>query len=78
MKRMAAVVASVAVAGLTASPALADQGSPGTTFPEQPGGNVVAGCTALVEESSAIGFPPRDPTAGAIIGAVYTDACLGG
>jgi len=77
MKRMAAVVASVAVAGLTASPALADQGSPGTTFPEQPGGNVVAGCTALVEQSNALGLE-RDPTAGAILSGLYTDACLGG
>ena len=47
MKRITTVGLSIAVLVLTAGPALADAGAPGTTFPEQPGSQPQAGCAAL-------------------------------
>ena len=48
MKRITTTRPSVAVLALMASPALADPGAPGTTFPEQPGSHPQAGCAALL------------------------------
>ena len=75
MKLIATIVVSVAMAALTAGPALADPGTPGTTFPEQPGGNVQTACAAIL--SSAAPSAPMSPTAQAITGGLVSDACFG-
>jgi hypothetical protein len=59
------------------SPALADAGAPGSTFPEQPGGNVAAGCIAVGTHAGG-GQANQSATAGAIVGSLFADACLGG
>jgi hypothetical protein len=70
---LASVAASIAIAALTASPALADRGAPGTTFPEQPGTHVQSGCAAVMA-SAAVGAP-LSMRAGAITTGLLTDAC---
>jgi hypothetical protein len=77
MRRITTIVASVAMAALTASPALADPGAPGTTFPEQPGSNTQTACAAIVSESAALSAP-RSETAYAITNGLFGDACFGG
>ncbi|MGH2658972.1 MAG: hypothetical protein ACRDHS_04725 [Actinomycetota bacterium] len=73
MRRLVVVLAAVSVfAGPPATWALADQGSPGTTFPEQPGGNVATGCQAVI---SAPGEGPGSPVAQAITTGLLEDAC---
>ena len=74
---LASVAASIAIAALTAGPALADSGTPGTTFPEQPATNVQSGCTALLSNPGAVSAP-ASPTATAIQQGLFADACLGG
>jgi hypothetical protein len=59
------------------TPALADAGSPGSTFPEQPGGNVATACVA-VGTNTGTAEASQSATAGAIVGSLFTDACLGG
>jgi len=76
VKRITTLVASLAMAGLAVSPALADPGAPGTTFPEQPESNVQTACAAL-GNSGALSAP-RSQTAFAITNAVLGDACFGG
>ena len=70
---LASVAASMAIAALTAGPALADRGAPGTTFPEQPGANVQTGCAAVF--SSAAPGAPMSPRALAITNGLFADAC---
>jgi hypothetical protein len=70
---IASVAASVAIAALTASPALADRGAPGTTFPEQPGTHVLTGCAAVMNSGAATA--PMSPRAFAITGGLFSDAC---
>jgi hypothetical protein len=77
MKRITTIVASIAIAALAASPALADPGAPGTTFPEQPGTHPQTACAALVSNSGALSAP-RSQTAFAITNGVLGDACFGG
>jgi hypothetical protein len=76
-------VGTAVVAGalaLGAGPALADAGAPGTTFPEQPNGNVGTGCTAVTTNpgSGAGGAANFSDTALGILGPLITDACFGG
>jgi hypothetical protein len=49
---LASVAASIAIAALTAGPALADRGAPGTTFPEQPGTHLQTGCAAVLASAA--------------------------
>jgi hypothetical protein len=77
MKRIMTVGLSIAMLAVTAAPALADPGAPGTTFPEQPGSNPEAGCAALVSNRGALSAP-RSPTAFAITNGLFGDACFGG
>jgi hypothetical protein len=77
MKRITAIVTSVAVAALSAGPALADSGAPGTTFPEQPGSHPESACTALVSNSAALSAP-RSEMAFTITNGLLGDACFGG
>jgi hypothetical protein len=77
MKRITTVVATVALAALVASPALADSGAPGTTFPEQPANHPQTACAALVSISGALNAP-RSQTAFAITNGLFGDACFGG
>ena len=77
MKSTTAVVVGVTAAVLAAAPALADAGTPGTTFPEQPESNPQMGCEALLANAAALSAP-RSQTAFAITNALFDDACFGG
>jgi len=57
MKRLTTTGLSIAVLAPTASPALADPGAPGTTFPELPGSSLQNACTALVSNPGALSGP---------------------
>jgi hypothetical protein len=59
---------------LSAGPALADAGAPGTTFPEQPGTNVATACAA-VGAHTGTGVASMSGTATGITGGVFSDAC---
>jgi hypothetical protein len=72
MKRIATALAIAALA-VTAAPASADRGAPGTTFPEQPGTNNAQGCAA-VATSGAVDAP-RSTRAGTIVTGLFLDAC---
>jgi hypothetical protein len=73
---LASLGASIAIAALTAGPALADRGAPGTTFPEQPGTNVQTGCAAVL--GSAAASAPMSPTSVPITTGLFGDACFPG
>jgi hypothetical protein len=75
MKRISAALAVAAIA-VAAGPAAADPGAPGSTFPEQPGGNVQNACQALVT-NPAQGVANRAPVANAIGLSLFADACFG-
>ncbi len=71
---LVATVVLVASFGLAA---FADRGTPGSTFPEQPGQNVAAGCAAVAEH--ALGGPAQEnasPFALAIVLGLFFDACV--
>ena len=82
MKRHIVVflVAAVFMAvGVT--PAFADAGAPGTTFPDQPGTHVQNGCAAVTTNPGSgpggQGTTHLSPTAGAIVFGILSDAgCL--
>jgi hypothetical protein len=76
MKRTTTTGLSIAVLALTPGPALADPGAPGTTFPEQPGSQLQAGCAALLSNPGAL-RAPRSATAFAITNGLFGDACFG-
>jgi hypothetical protein len=59
-----------------ASPALADPGAPGTTFPEQPGTHVQTACTA-VTTGPGQGFSHAAPNATGTLTGLIGDACGG-
>lgn len=77
MKRLITLSTTIALTAVLTTPALADSGAPGTTFPEQPGTNPQQGCAALVSHPGALSAP-RSPTARAITNALLGDACFGG
>ena len=70
-----AVVAATLAIG--AGPALADRGTPGTTFPEQPNGHVSKGCTAILTNPGQSVLHFSDKAEGILTGLVV-DACFGG
>ena len=71
---LASVGASMAIAALTAGPALADRGAPGMTFPEQPGAHVQNACAAIMNSGAV--SAPMSPRALAITGGLFADACI--
>jgi hypothetical protein len=80
---MTRYVLALAIAALVgAAPAMADAGSPGSTFPEQPGTHVSSGCVAIISNpGTGVGGQTSESmsaTANAITGGVLTDACFGG
>jgi hypothetical protein len=76
-RRLIAGAAAVALVAATASPALADRGSPGSTFPEQPGTHNATGCTNVVENTGTAVANMSD-RAFAITSGLIMDACVGG
>jgi hypothetical protein len=62
--------------------ASADPGAPGATYPEQPGGHGATACSAVAgNPGTGIGGAFEQNAASgavAILGGLYTDACLGG
>src|SRR5262249_28996179 len=63
-RRVVTVVAVLALSALAASPARADRGAPGTTFPEQPDGHTAGACA--VAGAAGTGFAHASGTAAAI------------
>jgi hypothetical protein len=77
MRRLLAV-AIVSAAFLAGAPsALADQGAPGTTFPEQPGNNTATSCAKLITNPMQ-GVANASGTATGITIPLYVDDCFGG
>jgi hypothetical protein len=76
-RRLVAGVAALALFATAASPAFADRGSPGSTYPEQPGTHVAAACNAILTGPSQ-GFTNDSDTAFAIQSSLIADACPGG
>jgi hypothetical protein len=76
-RRLAAGAAALALFATAASPAFADQGAPGTTYPEQPGDHNQAGCDALVTNpgTGPTALTNASPSAVAIVVPLFTDAC---
>jgi hypothetical protein len=78
-RRIVAFLCAAVFMGVAASPAWADAGSPGSTYPEQPGTNVQAACAAVnTNPGSGVGGTAGQnisPTAGAIVAGLITDAC---
>lgn len=78
MKRR--ILPIVVVAGfmtIGASPTLADPGTPGTTFPEQPGTHVQTACTAVTTNPGQA-FSHAAPNAVGTLMGLIEDACLPG
>jgi hypothetical protein len=76
-RRLVAGAAALALFAATASPAFADQGAPGSTFPEQPGTNVATGCDAILANTGTAISHDSD-VAFAIQSGLVMDGCLGG
>jgi len=74
-RRLIAGVAALALFAAVASPAAADQGPPGSTFPEQPGTNVATGCAAVLANTGT-GEANMSAGATAITTGLIVDACL--
>ena len=74
-RRLIAGAAALALFAAVASPAAADQGPPGSTFPEQPGTNVATGCDAVLANTGT-GEANLAAMANAITTGLITDACL--
>jgi hypothetical protein len=74
-KRLIAGAAALALFATAASPAFADRGSPGSTFPEQPGANPATGCAAILANTGTAISHDSD-TAFAIQSGLVTDACF--
>jgi hypothetical protein len=76
------VAVAVAALAIGAGPAVADRGAPGTTFPEQPNGNVGTACAAVnTNPGTGVGGHAEahlSPTAGVILTGLLEDACVGG
>ena len=76
-RRILPIVVVVGFMAIGASPALADPGAPGTTFPEQPGTHPQTACTAVTTNPGQ-GIPHASPTAVEILNGLVADACFGG
>lgn len=73
-RRLIAGAAALALFAATASPAFADRGSPGSTFPEKPGTHVATGCNAILANLGTAVSHDSD-VAFAIQSGLVTDAC---
>ena len=76
MRKALAAVGIAGVVLLSAGPAFADRGAPGSTFPEN-GNTHSNGCAAVFGAPSA-SFGSESNTARFITTGLFTDACLGG
>jgi hypothetical protein len=78
-RRISAFLCAAVFMAVSATPALADRGSPGSTFPEQPGDNGATACAAVLTNpgtgTGGAAGQNISPTAGAITTALITDAC---
>jgi hypothetical protein len=80
MKRrlIAAVAAAGLFAAVAAPAASADQGAPGSTFPEQPGVHVQTACGAVTTNPGTGNNRLGDiipPDTNALLSGILTDAC---
>ena len=74
-RRLVAGAAAMALFAAAAAPASADRGSPGSTFPEQPG--TPNGCDSVLA-NTLTGQANMSATANGIATGLIIDACLGG
>jgi hypothetical protein len=74
-QRMVAAAAALVLFAATASPAFADRGAPGSTFPEQPGTHIAIGC-ATVLANVVTGATNDSDVAFAIQSGLIADACF--
>ena len=74
MRKALAAVGIATVIALSAGPAFADRGAPGTTYPEN---NNTSGCGAVLSAPSASGVH-QSGTAHNITLGLIIDACFGG
>jgi len=74
-RRLVAGAAPLALFAAVASPASADRGSPGSTYPEQPGTHVASACGAIVANTGTA-QANSSPTASAITTGNLIDACF--
>jgi hypothetical protein len=81
-RRIGGFLCAVVFMAVAASPAWADAGSPGSTFPEQPGDNGQTACASVTTNpgtgTGGAAGGVISPTAGAIVTGLITDACFGG
>ena len=79
-RRISAFLCAAVLTAVSATPALADAGSPGSTFPEQPGTHVGNACLTVSTNpgTSPTGAATQhiSPTASAIVNGILVDACL--
>ena len=76
-RRLIAGAAALMLFAAAAAPASADRGSPGSTFPEQPGTHVTNGCDSVLANAGT-GMANMSATANGIATGLIIDACLGG
>jgi hypothetical protein len=77
-RRISAFLCAAGFMAVSASPALADPGSPGSTFPEQPGAHTQTACIAVATNPGTGGDRLVDiipPHANAILSGLFADAC---
>jgi hypothetical protein len=81
-RRILTFAVTAAAMTATCNVAAADPGAPGSTFPEQPAGHAATACVMV---GSNPGTGPggafeqnASPQAGAILSALYADACSSG
>ena len=73
-RRLIAGVAAMALFAAAAAPASADRGSPGSTFPKQPGSHVANACVAI-QANAGNGIANMSDAAFAITEGLFVDAC---
>ena len=75
-------ITAAALLAAVATPALANAGAPGTTFPEQPGTHPANACRAITTNpgtgAGGAFTTNASPTAQIIATGLLTDACFGG
>jgi hypothetical protein len=74
MRKALAAVGIATVIVLSAGPAFADRGAPGTTYPEN---NNTSGCIHVLSTPSVSGFHQSGTALNITLGLI-SDACLGG
>ena len=76
-RALVTLAAGAALVAATAGSALANPGTPGSTFPEQPGTSLSSGCNAILTNPNNA-YTNRAPSAAGIVYGLTVDACFNG